>query len=90
MGLAVMVSHRNLIFSALDTVSVNEETVNVYPVRCSYLRQKCKDNLQIASCPENPCPSGGLTLVSYNGRTCILVPAIRIPLHVSRTPPLGC
>ena len=90
MDLAVMISHRNLVFSALDTVIVNEETVNVYPVRCSYLLQKCKDNLQIASCPENPCPFGSLTLVSFNGRTFLLVPAICQPLHISRTPPLEC
>jgi hypothetical protein len=27
-----MISHRNLIFSGSDSVSVNEETANVYPV----------------------------------------------------------
>jgi hypothetical protein len=87
-----MISHRNLIFSGSDSVSVSEETVNVYPVRCPYLLQMCnlKDNLQIVSCPENPCPFGSDTLVSCNGRTCLLVPAIHLPLHISRTPPLEC
>jgi hypothetical protein len=85
-----MISHRNLIFSASDWVSVTEEVANVYPVRRPYLLQKCKDNLQIASCPEYPCPFGSLTLVSYNGRKCLHVPTIHIPLHISRTPPLEC
>ena len=85
-----MISHRNIMFSASDSVSVNEETVNLYPVRRSYLLQKCKDNLQIVTCPQYPCPFGSPTLVSCNGRTCLHVPAIHHPLHISRAPPLEC
>lgn len=90
MDLAVMISHRNLTFSASDSISVNEEILNVYPVRRSFLLQKYKDNLQLVSCPEGPFAFGSLTLVSRNGWTCLLVPAIPLPLHSSCTPPLEC
>jgi len=90
MDLAVMISHRNLIFSASDLVTVSEEIANVYPVGCPYLLQECKNDLPIARCPENPCPFGSLTLLSCNGRKCLLVPAIHQPLHISRAPPLEC
>ena len=90
MDLAVMISHRNLVFSASGTISLSEEIANVYPVRRPYLLQRSKDNLQIVSFGENPCPFGSLTLVSCNGRTCLLVPAIHVPWHISRTPPLEC
>jgi hypothetical protein len=87
-----MISHRNLIFSASDSVSVNEETMRVYPVWCSYLYQKCEveDNLQIVDCPGNASSIGSPTLVPCNGRTFLHIPGIPQPLHISRTPPLEC
>ena len=90
MDLAVMVSHRNLIFSASESVSIGKESAKMFPVWCPYLLRKCKDDLQIARCPENPRPFGSLTLVSCNGRKFLHVPAIPFPLHISRTPPLEC
>ena len=90
MDLAIMISHRNMIFSTSQLEGINEEIAKVYPVRCPYTRQECEDNFQIAGRRENSCSFGGLTLVSCNGRTCLYVPAIHRPQHVSRIASLAC
>ena len=90
MDLAIMISHRNMIFSTSQLEGVNEEIAKVYTVWCPYMRQECEDNFQIAGRRENSCSFGGLTLVSCNGCTCLYIPAIHGPQHVSRSASLGC
>ena len=87
---AVMISHRNMIFSTSQLKGISEELAKVYTVRCPHLRQECINNFQIASFVKNSCSFGSLTLVSYNGRTCLHLSAVRLPQHVSHNPPLEC
>ena len=79
-----------MIFSTSQLGGINEELAKAYTVRFPYLHQECEDNFQIARQRENSCSFGSLTLVPYNGRTCLYVPAVPLSQHVGYSPPLEC
>ena len=54
MYLAVMISHRNLIFSTSESVSVGEEAARVYPVGCPYLAKNVRMTSRQPVAPKIP------------------------------------
>ena len=90
MDSAIMVSHRNMLFSTSQMNGYNEELAKVYTVRSPYFRQEYKDDFQAASYCQNSCSSGSFTLVSCNGRTPFYIPVIHLSQNVSHRSPLEC